>query len=456
VSAAARARPAPRTIPNLRWWIVGLLFLSTVINYVDRQTLSILARTIQNDLGMDDAGYADVVQAFLLAYTVAYLLAGRITDWLGTRLSMAAFVAWWSVANVLTAFAASAFSLGAFRFLLGLGEPGNYTAAPKAVTEWFAPRERALAVGVYTAGATIGATIAPPLIAFLAFRYGWRGAFVVTGLAGLLWLVPWLWLYRAPREHPRVRPEELARLEPADLQADLQPDPAAAAAPRGAPRRGATRQAVAWGPLLRRRETWLLTLARLVTDPVWYFYLFWFPKYLTDARGLPLARMAALAWLVYLAADAGSIVGGWTSGALVRRGLAPVAARKRVMAGAALLLPLSLGVPFAPTLSAALAFACVAGFAHLAWQVTLSTLITDLYPQRAVATVFGVIAAGSGLGGLLSTRLVGYLVTEHSYTPVFVGMGLLHPAALALVWRVRHAGPAPRPGAPAPAAARAT
>ncbi|MGB9606887.1 MAG: MFS transporter, partial [Bryobacteraceae bacterium] len=203
-----------RRIPHLRWWITGLLFASTVINYVDRQTLSILARTIQNELGMSELDYAHVVQAFLLAYTVAYLLAGRITDWLGARLSLALFLGWWSLADLLTGLARSAFSLGVLRFLLGLGEAGNYTAAPKAVSEWFLPRERALAVGIYTAGAMVGATISPPLISWLGGAFGWRMAFVATGAMGLLWLIPWLWLYREPWRHPRISAEEAAHVPP--------------------------------------------------------------------------------------------------------------------------------------------------------------------------------------------------------------------------------------------------
>jgi MFS transporter, ACS family, hexuronate transporter len=264
-----------RKIPNLRWWIIAMLFASTVINYLDRQTLSILARTIQNDLAITDVGYARVVQAFLLAYTLAYLVAGRLTDRLGVRWSLALFVGWWSVASLLTTFARSVTSLGVFRFLLGLGEAGNYTAAPKAVSEWILAKDRALAVGIYTAGATLGATIAPPMIAWLATSYGWRGAFAITASLGFLWLIPWIWMYRSPWEHSRLTREEAALVPP--------------------------RQAVElkskrseWSlfrEALLDQRTWLLTASRMVTDPVWYFYLFWFPKYLTDARGLDLVRV---------------------------------------------------------------------------------------------------------------------------------------------------------------------
>ena len=416
------ARQAP--IPNLRWWIIGLLFLSTVINYVDRQTLSVLARTIQDDLGLSNLQYAYIVQAFLVAYTLSYLASGRITDWLGTRVSMAAFIIWWSLANITTAFASSAFTLGFSRFLLGVGEPGNYTAGPKAVSEWFTPRERGLAYGIYTMGATIGATIAPPLIAWLAVTYGWRAAFVITGALGLIWVMPWIWLYRPPHEHSRLGDAERALVPPA-----ASPESANGSSPAGELGR--------WGVLLRDRATWLLLLSRLLTDPVWYFYLFWFPKYLSDARGLSLVEVGRVAWVVYLAADIGSVAGGWLSGRFSGRGLRPIPARKAVLRIAAVGVLIGPFVPFATSLPIVLLCAAGVALAHLAWQVTLSALIVDRYPSSSLATAFGLIAAGSGFGGMVSTGVVGYLVTNYSYTPVFVGMAMLHPLALVLVWFVR-------------------
>ncbi len=401
-----------RRIPHLRWWITALLFASTVINYVDRQTLSILARAIQNELGMDDLDYAHVVQAFLLAYTLAYLLAGRVTDWLGTRASLALFLGWWSLANLATGFARTAFQLGVCRFLLGLGEAGNYTAAPKAVSEWFLPRERGLAVGIYTAGAMVGATISPPLVSWLGASFGWRMAFVVTGGLGLLWLIPWLWLYREPWRHPRITPEEAA-------QAPAQPSLAQ-------PRSSALGL---WKEAFSRRDAWLLMCARLLTDPVWSFYLFWFPKYLMDARGLTLAGVGKVAWVVYLAADLGSVVGGAMSGRLIRRGARPVTARLWVMRTAAMVAPLGALVALKPPLEVALLLGALVSFCHLTWQVTLTALAVDVFPPRIVATVFGLIAAGSGLGGFLSTGGVGRLVSAYSYAPVFALMALLHPCA---------------------------
>ena len=421
------AAPVPgvrssRTIPKLRWWIVGLLLLSSVINYVDRQALSVLARTIQDDLGLSDIGYARVVQAFLLTYTISYLVSGRITDRLGTRASMAVFIIWWSLANVGTAFSMSLLTLGMWRMLLGIGEPGNWTVGPKALSEWFPARERGLAYGIFTMGATIGATVAPPLIAWLALSYGWRGAFVITGVLGLLWVVPWLWLYRPPHEHPRLTDAERLIVPPAPV--------ASSARQPGAER-------VLWRTLLTQRDTWLLLGTRVLTDPVWYFYLFWFPKYLTDVRGLSLIELGRVAWVVYLAADLGALAGGWLSGRLIDRGRQPIAARKTVLRLAATTILVGPLVAWTPSVPLALLLAGGVALSQLAWQVTIGALIVDRYPPASVATAFGIIAAGSGFGGMISTGAVGYLVTHYSYVPIFVGMAALHPLALVLIWFVR-------------------
>ena len=277
------------------------------------------------------------------------------------------------------------------------------------MAEWFAPKQRALVIGIYTAGATLGATIRRPVIAFLASRFSWHIVFLCTGSLGLCWVVPWLWTYRRPEEHPLVGAEDLRLIRAASEQAVV--------APAGNP----------WREALRSRETWLLTLSRLLTDPVWYFYLFWFPKYLGDARGMTLLQVGRIAWIVYLAADVGCILGGLLSGKLIQRGFAPAASRVRVMAIAAVLFPLSPLVPRVSSPLLAVMIAATAAFAHLAWQTSLSTLVVDLYPKRIVGTVFGIVAAGSGLGGMISTNLIGRLVTHYSYTPVFIGMGFLHP-----------------------------
>lgn len=385
---------------KLRWAILAMLFAATVLNYVDRQTLSILASQVQKDLGIDDLGYARIVQAFLIAYALSYLGAGWVTDKLGAKLTLALFLGWWSLANMATGWVRNAAQLGFARLMLGIGEPGVYTAGPKAVAEHFPLQERGFAIGVYTAGAMIGATIAPPLIAWLSLQYGWRAAFVVTGAAGFVWLAVWLLVYRSPDGAEPAR----------------------------------TKEPIRWGPILRDRRMWGLAVARLIADPVWYFYLFWFPKYLTDERGMGLIQVASVAWIVYLAADVGSIGGGWFSGRLIRAGIAPAKSRLLAMTCAAAVAPIGMLISLRFGIAPTIALGALVAFAHLVFQINIGVLVVDLFPMRYMATVFGLIAAGSALGGLLSTQLVGQLASTHAYGAIFLLMGMLHPIALAVAW----------------------
>ncbi len=413
-------------IPYLRWWIVALIFGASVLNYVDRQALSILAPTIQKDLALSNEDYATVLNWFLIAYTVALIVSGKIVDRFGVRWSLALFVGWWSLSNIFTGFARSATSLGVCRFFLGLGEAGNWTAAPKAVSEWFPAKERGLAIGIYTLGATVGATLAPILIVGLASWHSWQAAFIVTGSAGLVWLIPWLWLYRRPAEHPRLSPEERTLIESGQA-ADV------AATPEAAPDWGK------WYRVLLRREVLLLIFARMLTDPVWYFFQFWFAKYLYDSRGLD-QKSLSVTWVVYLAADVGVLSGGWLSGLLIKRGTAPVSSRLWIMLACAALVPLGAMIPHVDALWLVLAFGMIAVLAHLAWLINLSALVVDLVPRGSLAFAFGVIAAGSSLGGLMMNKAVGSLVTNTSYDPAFGFLLLLHPLAWFLAWQLR-----PRP-----------
>ena len=387
-------------VSKLRWAILAMLFAATVLNYVDRQTLSILASQVQKDLGIDDLGYARIVQYFLIAYAVSYLGAGWVTDKLGAKLTLALFLGWWSLANMATGWVRNAAQLGFARLMLGIGEPGVYTAGPKAVAEHFPAQERGFAIGVYTAGAMIGATIAPPLIAWLALQYGWRAAFVVTGAAGFVWLAVWLLVYRSPDGAEPAR----------------------------------TKEPIQWSAILRDRSVWGLAVARMIADPVWYFYLFWFPKYLTDDRGMGLVEVATLAWLVYLAADLGSIGGGWFSGRLIRAGIAPARSRLIAMTCAAAVAPVGMLISLRLGIAPTIALGALVAFAHLVFQINIGVLVVDIYPMRHVATVFGLIAAGSALGGFASTQLVGQLASTHAYGGIFLLMGMLHPLALAVAW----------------------
>lgn len=458
-------------IPRFRWWLIALVFLAAVLNYVDRQTLSALAPTIQHDLRMDDRAYADIVNIFLVAYTISYLVAGRLIDRVGTRLGMLAFVAWWSVANMLTAAAQGVRSLGAYRFLLGLGEAGVWPAASKVVSEWFPARERALAIGIYTMGATIGATVAPYIVipiarfsfaeklpaihAWLGEGSGWRMAFLLTGFAGLLWLIPWLIAYRQPRDSKHVTEAELALIEEREAGAEKTPE-------SGVP--------WTWRRVFTSRVVWLLLLGRLITDPVWYFYQFWFPKYLHAARGLDQGALT-ITWTIYAAAGVGSLAGGWLSGRLIKRGMPPAKSRLAVMIGSACLMPVSALVASVSSVNVALACACLAVVASLAFLINISSLVVDLIPKHSLGTVFSVVAAGSTLGGILMNTAVAYMVSGvpaghagfldqavrtvfgpllnaiagRGYSPWFVAMVFLHPLACLLLWfgGVRRSASAP-------------
>ena len=445
-------------IIGMRWWIVVLVFLAAVLNYVDRQTLSALAPTIQKDLGMDDHDYANILNIFLVAYTLAYLVSGKLVDKIGTRRSTLVFVLWWSMSNLATAWAQGMKSMSAIRFSLGLGEAGIWPAASKIVSEWFPARERAIAIGFYTMGATIGATVAPYVViplatydfagempwvnALFGHGTGWRVAFLITGLMGLFWVIPWLFLYRTPQQSNLVTAEELALIE------DGVPAPAAT-----------DEKSWSWGKVLSFKPLWLLLVGRLITDPVWYFYQFWFAKYLNTDRGLDQASLT-ITWVVYAAAGVGSLAGGWLSGMLIKRGVSPVAARLWVMLGCACLTPLSPLIASVSGLPLAMVFTGITVFAALSWLINISALIVDVSPKHSLGTIFSVVAAGSTLGGILmnmivasmvsgpSTKAAGFLdqgfhrifgplldaVSGKGYGPWFVAMAFLHPLALLFIW----------------------
>ncbi len=403
----------------LRWILAGLLVLASVLNYIDRQALSILAPTIQKELGISDSGYATVVQCFLFFYTIMYLLSGRLVDRLGTRLAESLFILWWSVANLLTGFVSGVVSLGFVRSLLGIGEPGNFTAAAKAVSEWFPAREKGIAVGMYSMGGTLGAAIAAPLVAFITLRYGWRSAFIFTGLLGIALTVLWAWLYRKPSEHPLLSASEREFLQREGVLAAKESQPRAAG----------------WKRVFSSRPMWVVLLSRMITDPLWFFYLFWFPKYLQDVRGFTLADVGKTLWIVFVSADIGCLLGGWLSGYWIRHGVTPVAARLRVMGGAAVLLAFSCAMPLLPGLAYPLLAASLFALAHMAWMTNSTTLPIDLFATSEIGSIQGAVGAGSSLGGFLSAGIIGWVITHYSYSPLFVAMSFLHPAAFWFLFR---------------------
>lgn len=411
-------------LPRLRWWIAALLFTASIINYIDRQVLSIVAPILTKELHLTPIEYANILQVFLYAYTVMYIVSGILVDRWGTRIALGVFMAWWSLSNMLHAFAGSALQLGFFRMLLGIGEPGNFMAAAKATSEWYPPKERAFVNGVVNAGASVGAIIAAPLVVWLYLSFGWRAAFVITGATGFFWLAAWLVLYRLPEAHPWITAPEQAMLR--DSRAVE-----TAAGPKAKPR---------YADLFKLPQTWGLFLARFLSDPVWWFYLFWLPKYMVEKRGFSIVEVGLLAWLPYLSADIGAIFGGLMSGWLVKRGWPVLRARSAGMWPFALLMPVSIWVAFTPSSTLALALICLVTFAHMAWKTNLMTLTNDLYPRSVVGSVAGIAAFGNGLGGALFTGLTGWVVQHFSYDSIFVLMGFMHPAAF-LLFRLFVKGP---------------
>jgi ACS family hexuronate transporter-like MFS transporter len=408
-------------LAGLRWYITGLLFLAAVLNYVDKNTLALLAPTIQKDLGLTDQDYANIQNAFQVAYTIALLASGVIVDKLGPRISLALFVGWWSLANVFTAAARSVFSLGFYRFLLGLGEAGNWTASPKTVSEWFPAKERGLAMGIYTAGTPIGMTLAPLFIIWLAEAFGWRSAFVVTGIFGLVWLVPWLVLY--PRKWHGQPDHESGNGGTADHGQD-------ARVTQG----GATTEERGWGWLesFRQPVVWCLLIGRMLSDPIWFFYQNWYPKYLVSARGLTQAEVK-ITWVMFLAAGVGSLIGGWITGRFIKRGGSPSHVRLFTMLGCACFMPLSPLVASVPTVEWSLALASVIAFAHLAWLVNIGALVVDVVPKKSLGSVFGIVAAGSSLGAIIMNDLVAKLVKTGGYNQWYIIAAGLHLIAIVVL-----------------------
>ncbi|HYO80974.1 MAG TPA: MFS transporter, partial [Bryobacteraceae bacterium] len=296
---------------HLRWVIAALLFLATMINYIDRSALSIVSVDVRAEFRLAERDYGHIVTVFLIAYAAGYAASGYVVDRLGTRRGFALFISVWSFAQLMHAFTTGKWSMALWRFVLGFAEPGNWPAAAKAVSEWFPARDRALGVGIFNAGSSIGAAIAPPLVAWLTYAYGWRSSFIFTGALGLLWLIAWLIVYAPPRTNRWLPATEIPALEEVPVAlSNARPD---------------------WKRLIRTRECWTLILGRFFTDPVIYFVIFWMPEYLRRERGFDLAMVGKYAWVPFIFGDVGYMLGGWLSGHLIRRGWTLPSARKFVM-----------------------------------------------------------------------------------------------------------------------------
>lgn len=402
-----------KPIRNLRYYIAAVLCLATALNYLDRQTLSVLAHTIQSELKLTEVDYAYVTSAFLFSYTIMYAISGAVVDRLGVRISYILSVAGWSVANMLHGLAGSAMQLAGFRMLLGVFEPANFPAGVRAIAEWFPMRERALGVGIFNAGAAIGGLVAVPVVSFLSLKWGWRWAFVVTGACGFLWLALWLLFYRAPRSHPRLSEEELRLID-------------------GGDRDGGGERAAPLGPLLRMRATWGCVLARVFTDPISYFLNFWIPKYLQQEQGFSLAELGASAWVPYAGFSAGMILGGAIPLWLVKRGWSVNRARKTVMfLDSCMLAAAFVSLLWVRNPGLALGLLTVLMFGHGAWGNV--TIPAELFPKSAVGTVSGIGGTLGGAAGIVTQLAIGRIAQQAGFGPLFAFCGLLYLLAFASV-----------------------
>ena len=407
-------------IPKMRWVIAALLFLATTLNYADRLALSVVSSDLRREFAMTEQDYSYILTAFLLAYAIMYAGSGYLVDRLGTRIGFSVFIFTWSVAAMLHGLARGKWSLGACRFLLGLGEPGNWPAAAKAVSEWFPANQRALGIGIFNAGSSMGSALAPPVVAYLTIHYGWRFAFLFTGSLGLIWLAAWLLLYDPPHKNRWLGKDEYL-----EIKDHVRPPAETVPAPAGS---------VNWRKLIGMRQCYTIIIARFFTDPVIYFIIFWLPEYLRKERGFDLAMVGKYAWVPFIFGDIGYVLGGWLSGRLMRAGWRLPRARKFVMLLGASCLPVAIVAPLVPAPWMAIAATCFATFGHAFWVSNLFTLPTDLFRGNEVGTTSGFSGMGGAVGGMIANLGTGWLVQHYSYAPVFLIAGLMHPLSFGLVY----------------------
>jgi ACS family hexuronate transporter-like MFS transporter len=409
VSSAVRER-----VLGYRWTICALLFFATTINYIDRQVLGILAPTLQTEIGWSETEYGDIVSWFSFAYGFGFLAMGRVLDKVGVRKGFAFAIVAWSIAAISHAFARTGGGFALARAALGLGESGNFPAAIKATAEWFPKKERALATGIFNAGSNVGAILTPLIVPWIAITWGWRAAFVATGALGFIWLFFWLLMFREPHEHPKVSAAEFAHIRSDEQE---------------------TRVHVVWLGLLGHRQTWAFLIGKFMTDPIWWFYLYWLPKFLDANWGIRLTQVAAPLITIYLIADVGSVGGGWVSSALIKRGWSVNAARKTAMLIAALLIVPTMFAPHAQNMWVAVLIVSVAAAAHQWWSANIFTTASDMFPRGAVASVVGIGGFAGAMGGMLFQRATGRILeaTSNNYSIIFMICGLAYVTALLII-----------------------
>jgi ACS family hexuronate transporter-like MFS transporter len=402
-------------IGRYRWVICAMLFFATTINYIDRQVLGILAtdETFKHTIGWNEAEYGYVNTAFQAAYALGLLIVGNLMDRFGTRKGFSLAIIFWSVAAMFHSAARSAFGFGIARFALGLGEAGNFPAAIKTVAEWFPKKERAFATGIFNSGSNVGAIIAPLAVPWIAVSYGWQWAFIITGALGFIWLAFWLMTYRRPEEHPKLSPAELAH---------IQSDPAEPTTK------------IPWGRLFPHRQTWAFAIGKFLTDPIWWVYLFWLPKFLNTNYGLNITQIGIPLVVIYVAADVGSIGGGWLSSKLIKSGWTVNKARKTAMLLCAVSVVPIMFAARASNLWVAVALISLAAAAHQGWSANIFTMASDMFPRRAVGSVVGIGGMAGSIGGMLIATTVGLILQySGSYLPIFIIAGSAYLIALAII-----------------------
>jgi len=406
---------ASPSVGYVRWGICALLFFGTTINYVDRQVLGILAPDLQHEIGWSELDYARIVIAFQVAYAVMMLFWGRILDKIGIKLGFTIAVVWWSLSAMGTALARTAVQFGTARFLLGVGEAANFPASIKTVAEWFPKSERAFATGIFNSGTNIGAVVAPIMVPLLAAKWGWQAAFIGTGVLGFAWLVAWWTMYSGPATHPQVTAAERQYIE------DGIEEPVTSKVPVG--------------QVLGTRQLWAFASGKLLTAPIWWFYLFWLPKFLAQEHGIRGTALIPYLTSVYLIADFGSVIGGYVSSKLIKRGWTVNAARKTAMGMFAAVVPFVIIASRTRSPWLAVGLIGMATACHQAWSANLFTLSSDMFPRRAVGTVVGIGGFAGGIGGILVAEFAGRVLQRDPsfYLPMFIVAGLIYLVALAVI-----------------------
>ena len=424
-----------RTIPSLRWWIGGVLFASTVINYIDRQTLSLLAPYLKLQYHWTNSDYANIAIAFRVAYSIGQTGFGRLMDRVGTRRGLTLTVIWYSVISMFTSLASGFYSFATFRFLLGAGESANWPAAAKAVSEWFPKRERALATALFDSGSSIGGAVAPFIVLWIYFRWGWRPAFMVPGALGFLWLIAWRWLYYPPEQNRRISQAELEMILADKREADA-PQQGRREAPQGLPQKDKPRPR--WRDLLRLPQTWGTIIAKTFTDPVFFFITEWFPIYLV-AKGIELKSGLIAVWIPFIAADLGSFFAGGVSGYLIKRGWSLGAARKAPIIYGGIGMTLLIPTIFTTNLYVIAFLFAVVTFTYAGFTTMANVLPSDLFGSESVASVSGLSGTGAGIGTIVAFKLIGYFsdarqaTGTHSFDPIVILAGLVPLIGMVLV-----------------------